>query len=63
MWADGKVYFATEDGEVWIFAHGRGKKLLAKVEMDYTIRVSPVFANGTLYVTTESTLYAIRGVK
>jgi outer membrane protein assembly factor BamB len=60
LWADGKVYVATEDGTVVIFAHGTEKKLLNTVDMDDVIRSAPVFANGTLYVMTERTLYAIR---
>ena len=33
-WVDGKVYIATEEGDVWIFAHGKEKKAPKKVEMD-----------------------------
>jgi outer membrane protein assembly factor BamB len=60
LWADGKVYLATTDGDVWVFAHGREKKLIAKVDMLNRICSSPVFANGTLYVTTDSSLVAVR---
>jgi outer membrane protein assembly factor BamB len=60
LWADGKVYVTTEDGDVWIFAHGKVKKELKKIDMGYTIRTTPVFANGLLYVMTETALYAIQ---
>jgi outer membrane protein assembly factor BamB len=61
LWVDGKVYFAAEDGDIHIFAAGKDKKKLNKIEMDPNVfRVAPVFANGTLYVMGESTLYAIR---
>jgi outer membrane protein assembly factor BamB len=61
LWVDGKLYIGTEDGDVWVFAHGKEKKLLTKVEMSFdAIRVVPVFANGTLYLMTESMLYAIQ---
>jgi outer membrane protein assembly factor BamB len=63
LWADGKLYLVTYDGDVLIFAHGREKKLLKTVEMGEPIRVTPIYANGTLYVMTDSTLYAIRGQK
>jgi outer membrane protein assembly factor BamB len=63
LWADGKVYFATPDGDVFIFAHGKEKKLLATIEMGEPIRATPVFANGTLYVMTEPNLYAIQAPK
>jgi outer membrane protein assembly factor BamB len=66
LWADGKVYFATEDGDVWVFAHGVEKKHLTTVEMGpatvvMPIRVTPVYANRTLYLMTEANLYAIPG--
>jgi outer membrane protein assembly factor BamB len=61
LWAGNKVYFATDDGDVWVFAAGKDKKLLQQVEMSGPIRVTPIYANGTLYVMTNSTLYAIRG--
>ena len=63
LWVDGKIYITTEDGDVWIFAHGKEKKLLHKVEMGGAIRAMPIFANGVLYVMTEQMLYAIREKK
>ncbi|MBY0522872.1 MAG: PQQ-binding-like beta-propeller repeat protein [Gemmataceae bacterium] len=59
-WVDGKVYLCTEDGEVWIFKHGKEKQEAGKMEMDQAIRTSPVAADGVLYIATESYLYAIR---
>jgi outer membrane protein assembly factor BamB len=61
--ADGKVYVCSEDGDVHVFAHGREKKRLARIETDGMISASPVFANGTLYVTTDRGLYAVRAAK
>ncbi len=63
LWADGKVYVGTEDGDVFIFAHGKEKKLLAKVECDEAIHAGLIFANGTLFITAERTIYAIRNPK
>jgi outer membrane protein assembly factor BamB len=63
LWVDGKVYLATNDGDVHIFAHGRAKKLLATVEVGGNVLTTPVFANGTLYVMTEHTLSAIQAPK
>jgi outer membrane protein assembly factor BamB len=62
LWADGKVYLAT-DYELFVFAHGREKKVLAKVEFPETFRNGPVFANGTLYLTGQTRMYAIRSPK
>jgi outer membrane protein assembly factor BamB len=61
VWADGKVFLGTEDGDVWVFAHGKEKKLLGKNEMEQPIRSTPVAINGVLYVMTEQRLYAIAG--
>jgi outer membrane protein assembly factor BamB len=62
-YVDGKVYVPTEDGDVFIFAHGKEKKLLSKVEMDEPIRGSVVAVNGVLFIKTEKTLYAIQAEK
>lgn len=58
-YADGKVYFGNDDDQVYVFAHGKTKKLLATNEMGGHVRASPVAANGVLYVMTENKLYAI----
>jgi outer membrane protein assembly factor BamB len=58
-YVDGKVYFGNDDDQVYVFAHGKTKKLLAKNEMGGHVRASPVAANGVLYVATENKLYAI----
>jgi outer membrane protein assembly factor BamB len=58
-WVDGKVYLATEDGDVAIFAHGRQAKLLGTVYMDGQIHTTPVVVDGVLYVATDTKLYAI----
>lgn len=63
LWTDGKVYVATGDGDVFIFAHGKEKKVLGKVASDEPIHPGLVLANGTLYVTGDSRLYAVRGTK
>ncbi len=57
--ADGKVLLGNEDGILTIMATGKEKKLLAEVEFNAPIYSSPVFANGTLYIATQSHLYAI----
>ncbi len=62
-YADGKVYLGTDDGTVWVFAHGKEKKILAKNDMETAVRATPVAANGVLYVITENKLYAIAAKK
>ncbi|MBI3822818.1 MAG: PQQ-like beta-propeller repeat protein [Planctomycetes bacterium] len=58
-YVDGKVYLGTDGKSVFVFQHGRQKKLLAEVEMEGKVRVAPVAAGGVLYLTTENKLYAI----
>ncbi len=58
-WVDGKMYIANEDGDVYIYAHGKEKKRLAQIEMKGPVRSTPIAVNGVLYVMTESHLYAI----
>ncbi len=59
LWVDGKVYLPTENGNMNIFAHGKEKKLLGKIEMDEGIKAAPVVANGVLYLLTDKRLFAI----
>lgn len=58
-WADGKIYLGSDDGDIHVFAHGRQKKRLGKVEMEEPIKGTPVAAGGVLYVLTDKHLYAI----
>jgi outer membrane protein assembly factor BamB len=60
-WVGGKVYVGSDDGEVLVFAHGKQKRELAKLDLDEQIKSTPVVANGTLYVTTTSKVFAIGG--
>lgn len=57
--ADGKVFIGNEDGDLHILATGTQKKLLATVNFGAPIYSSPVWANGVLYVGTQTHLYAI----
>jgi outer membrane protein assembly factor BamB len=63
LWVDGKVFVGTESGDLFVLAHGRERKLLAKIETDQLLRPGPVFANGTLYLTGGDRLYAVRSPK
>ncbi|HZU38230.1 MAG TPA: PQQ-binding-like beta-propeller repeat protein, partial [Gemmataceae bacterium] len=59
LWVDGKVYLGDDNGDMHIFAAGKEKKILGKVEMEEPIKSTPVVANGVLYVMTGTHLYAI----
>ncbi len=56
--ADGKVYFATRNGEVLVFAASREKRLLSEFNLGSPVSGTPVAANGVLYVTTMKELIA-----
>ncbi len=58
--ADGKVYVGTRRGDFWILAAGREKKVFSKVRLDGPVHDSPAAADGTLYVASMQTLYALR---
>jgi outer membrane protein assembly factor BamB len=53
-WVDGHVYIGNEGGTMFIFEHGKEKKIVAEVEMKGKIRATPVAVNGVLYVMTEN---------
>jgi outer membrane protein assembly factor BamB/SAM-dependent methyltransferase len=57
---DGMVYVGDEDGNVSVLALSKEKKLLAVNEVESGVSASPVFANGVLYVPSESSLYAFQ---
>ncbi len=61
LWADGKVYLGTDDGDVHIFAQGKEKRRLGKVEMEEPIKSTPVAVGNVLYVMTDKHLFAISG--
>jgi outer membrane protein assembly factor BamB len=68
---DGKVYIGDEDGDVAIFTHSSDPKLAMKMVdgepkpfygemlMQGTVYSTPIVANNVLYITNQSTLFAI----
>ena len=57
--ADGKVFLGTEDGEVVILGATREKKHHGTIELHAPIYSSAVVANDTVYVASQTHLYAI----
>ncbi len=60
MVADGKVYLGTRSGEFRIYAASREKKLLSVTQLGAAIAGTATPANGTLFVSTMTHLYAVR---
>ncbi len=59
--ADGKVFIGNEDGDLIILKAGKEKQLLNSIYFDAPIYSTPVTANGTLFVASQTHLYAIDG--
>jgi outer membrane protein assembly factor BamB len=57
--ADGKVYVGNKDRNLWVFAAEKEKHVLATIDLGSPIIATPIAANGTLYVATMKTLYAV----
>lgn len=55
---DGKVFLGNEDGEMLIMKAGKEYEELALIEYPAPIYSTPVVANSTLYVMTQTHLYA-----
>jgi outer membrane protein assembly factor BamB len=55
---DGKVYAASREGAVVVFAAGDELKILARNDLDESIAATPALVDGKLYVRTEKHLYA-----
>jgi len=59
--ADGKVYIPNEDGDVWVLEHARQAKVLKKNAMNESVHSTVTAANGTLFIATQTRLYAVGG--
>ncbi len=55
---DGKVFLGNEDGELVVLKAGKELEELATISFPAPIYATPVVANGTLYVMTQTHLYA-----
>jgi outer membrane protein assembly factor BamB len=56
--ADDKIYLGDEDGDVVVLKAGKKKEVLHEVNMGSSVYTTPIAADGTLYITTRSKLYA-----
>ncbi len=64
VWADGKVYIGNDNGSVFVFAHGKDKKILAENLMPGPVRMAPIVpSNNVLYLMTNNKLYALANQK
>jgi outer membrane protein assembly factor BamB len=57
--ADGRLYLASEDGDVFIVAAGRAYAERARIPMNEQIMATPAISDGTIIVRTLGHVYAI----
>jgi len=56
---DGKIYFASEDGETIVLQAGRVPRMLARNRLDARQLATPAIAGGRLFIRSDATLFAI----
>jgi outer membrane protein assembly factor BamB len=59
MVADGKVFIGNEDGLISVFNTGKELKMASMIEFPSSIYSTPTIANGVMFVSDRSRLYAI----
>jgi outer membrane protein assembly factor BamB len=59
--ADGKIYLASEDGDMLVIAAGPEFKHVATNAMGDTLMATPALSEGVMYVKTGKSLFAIGG--
>lgn len=59
-YADGHIYFGSNDGHFSVVRAGREFKLVSTMEMGEAITASAIVSNGTLYIRSYEALYAIK---
>ena len=57
--ADGKLYFSSEDGNIFVIQAGPEFKLLAKNEMKDVCMATPAISGNTIYFRTQHFLIAV----
>jgi outer membrane protein assembly factor BamB len=58
-YVDGKVFFGTEAGELYVFKAGKTVNKPKQITIGPPVHVPPVACNGVLYVNSGTHLYAI----
>jgi outer membrane protein assembly factor BamB len=59
MVADGKVFVGDEDGDLVVLAADKTKKVLSETNLGAPVYSTPIVANGTLYIASNTHLYAL----
>jgi outer membrane protein assembly factor BamB len=56
---DGRVYVGSDGPDVTVLELAKARRVTKRHEFPDSVDASPVYANGTLYIQTQSVLYAI----
>lgn len=59
--ADGKIYYTSEDGDIYVVKAGPEFELLAKNSMGEVCMATPAISEGMLFIRTQNRLVAIAG--
>jgi outer membrane protein assembly factor BamB len=59
FWIDGKVYLGNDGGEMCVFTAGKELKEPRRIQMEGSLKLPPVAADGVLYINTGNRLHAI----
>ncbi len=60
MYADGHIYFGSNDGHFTVIKAGKDFEIVSTIEMGEAITASAIVSNGTLYIRSYEALYAIK---
>jgi outer membrane protein assembly factor BamB len=55
---DGKVYAGDEDGDFTVLAASKEKKVISEVNLGAPVYSTPIVANGVIYVSSNTHLFA-----
>jgi outer membrane protein assembly factor BamB len=59
LWADGRIYFLSEQGTTTVIESGPALKILAKNVLGEKCCASPAISGGQIFIRTEGNLYCI----
>ena len=59
--ADGKVYVGSEERLLRVLGAGPDEKKVGDIELDGPVYSTPVVANGVMFISTDKTLFALKG--
>ncbi len=63
VYADGKLYFPTEDGDVFVVKAGEKDELLSTNPMGEVLMATPAISDGTIFIRGEHSVFAVREKK